>query len=453
MHSITRVLLVGLALLAGAGAVEAQSVADRLKAKAKERAAQRTDQALDRAVDRAEQAVECVTTDRTCIQKAEESGQAVRVTDGSGKVVEERPAAAAASTPGATAGATASAGGAAAAPDTTLRPGEGAWSNYDFVPGARVLFAEDFTRDRVGNFPRRLELMEGNMEVVEWSGRRWLRATGAGAFKLPLPETLPERFTIEFDLTLPWWAVGFYSGEYEGLGDVSVYGPSGVVMLSGTEAGVYRANGAGKSAVDPRELMPNLNDEYEESFLSKPLRVRMQADGRYVKLYLNEKRISNMPNFDFGRRDHLIFEFRDNSNGGDPYPPLITDISVNAGGMDLYDALEADGRVATRGILFDTGSDRLRPESTPTLRQIVDMLKEHGDLAITIEGHTDDVGQAAANQALSEKRAAAVKAYLVSQGIEASRLESQGFGQTKPAVPNTTAEGRQQNRRVELVKR
>ena len=135
----------------------------------------------------------------------------------------------------------------------------------------------------------------------------------------------------------------------------------------------------------------------------------MQADGRYVKLYLNEKRISNMPNADFGRLNYLVFEFRDNNNGGEQYPPLITDISVNAGGMDLYDALAADGRVATRGILFDTGSDRLRPESTPTLSEIVTMLKAHADLAITIEGHTDDVGAAATNQALSEKRAAAVE--------------------------------------------
>ena len=216
MHSITRVLLVGLALLAGAGAVEAQSVADRLKAKAKERAAQRTDQALDRAVDRAEQAVECVATDRTCIQKAEESGQAVRVTDGSGKVVEERPATAAASTPSATPSATAS--GAPAA-DTTLRPGEGAWSNYDFVPGERVLFAEDFTADRVGNFPRRLELIEGNMEVVEWQ-RPALAAGHFGAparSSCPSPRRFPSASPSSSTSRSRWVTMGFYSADRETL--------------------------------------------------------------------------------------------------------------------------------------------------------------------------------------------------------------------------------------------
>ncbi len=56
----------------------------------------------------------------------------------------------------------------------TGRPGEGAWSNYDFIPGERVLWAESFANDRVGNFPQRLELINGNMEVVEWNGGRWL---------------------------------------------------------------------------------------------------------------------------------------------------------------------------------------------------------------------------------------------------------------------------------------
>ena len=80
------------------------------------------------------------------------------------------------------------------------------------------------------------------------------------------------------------------------------------------------------------------------------------------------------------------------------------------------------------------------------------MLQEHPELKLRIEGHTDDVGQAAANQSLSEKRAAAVKAWLVTQGVEAKRLEAKGFGQTKPVTGNDTPEGRQNNRRVELVK-
>lgn len=365
--------------------------------------------------------------------------------------VEERPAAekteaSEAAAPGA---AKAPAGGATA--DSTQRPGEGAWANYDFVPGERVLFAEDFTSDRVGNFPRRLELLDGNMEVVEWQGRRWMRANSAGAVRVPLPETLPERFTIEFDLTLPWMGM-LVHGDADKHGMCAGCVPTAVVKLSGTEAGLFRGSDDGKSAVHPSRFIPTLEADFEKGFLSRPLRVRVQADGPYVKVYLNEARIANMPNADFGRQKFLTFEFHENANGDELYPTLITNISINAGGMDLYDALSADGRVATQGILFDTGSDRLRPESTPTLQEITAMLQQHADLSLTIEGHTDNVGAAAANQALSEKRAAAVKAYLVEQGIDASRLSTAGFGDTKPKAPNATPEGRSTNRRVELVK-
>ena len=101
------------------------------------------------------------------------------------------------------------------------------------------------------------------------------------------------------------------------------------------------------------------------------------------------------------------------TDGDAKQPTLFGNFRVAAGGKKLYDALAATGRVATQGIYFDTGSDRIRPESSPTLKEIGTMLKEHPDLKLAIEGHTDNVGAAAANQALSEKRAAAVRQALV----------------------------------------
>ena len=115
--------------------------------------------------------------------------------------------------------------------------------------------------------------------------------------------------------------------------------------------------------------------------------------------------------------------------------------------------LAAEGRVTTRGILFDTGSDRIRPESTPTLAEMGDMLEAHPDLRIAIVGHTDSVGDDAANQELSEGRAASVRRYLMEQrGIDGSRLEDRGKGETEPVADNDTPEDRQKNRRVELIK-
>jgi outer membrane protein OmpA-like peptidoglycan-associated protein len=168
-------------------------------------------------------------------------------------------------------------------------------------------------------------------------------------------------------------------------------------------------------------------------------------------VYVGEQRVANVPNAELTRGSALYLE---NINFADEKRPmLIAEIRVAAGGRDLYDALAERGRVATQGILFATGSARIRPESTPTLSEIGAMLKEHPDLRLSIEGHTDDVGDDASNLALSEQRAAAVKTYLVDTfQIDAARLETAGLGESKPAVPNTSPEARQQNRRVELVR-
>nr|WP_295783040.1 OmpA family protein [Rhodoferax sp.] len=110
------------------------------------------------------------------------------------------------------------------------------------------------------------------------------------------------------------------------------------------------------------------------------------------------------------------------------------------------------GRARIYGITFDTDSDVIKPESKAALDTIVALAKEKGDWKFTIEGHTDSTATAAHNQTLSDKRAAAVKAYLTTAGVAASRMGTQGLGATKPVADNATAIGRAQNRRVELVK-
>lgn len=112
----------------------------------------------------------------------------------------------------------------------------------------------------------------------------------------------------------------------------------------------------------------------------------------------------------------------------------------------------ATGRATAQGILFDSGKATLRPESASTLEEMLTLLKEEPALRLRIEGHTDDAGDAAANRKLSERRAAAVKAWLVSHGVAARRLQSAGLGASHPVAPNDTPENRARNRRVELVK-
>jgi outer membrane protein OmpA-like peptidoglycan-associated protein len=107
--------------------------------------------------------------------------------------------------------------------------------------------------------------------------------------------------------------------------------------------------------------------------------------------------------------------------------------------------------VTLPGIFFDTGKAGLKPGAKSTLTKIADQLKGESAMTIAVEGHTDSVGSEATNLALSEKRAEAVREFLVSAGVPSDRITSSGKGEAEPVATNKTAAGRQQNRRVELV--
>jgi outer membrane protein OmpA-like peptidoglycan-associated protein len=421
MNVSTRIALAATIVLAAlAPAMEAQSLKDRLRAKAKakvEQAAERAaDQATDKAVTAVEGVIRCLVTDEPCLRRAQAAGAPVAVVDAQGSPVSAADSAAA----------LARASGA-----STARPGAGAWARYDFVPGTRPLFVEDFARDEVGDFPRRLELVSGSGEIVEWQGQRLFRARSDVRFHVPLPETLPERFSLEIE----------YAGSCCRNLTVRFFGddaPAGAqeVWATSENAGLV---GGGMSATGAPEK------PYKDEIFA----FRVMADGRHAKLYMNEHRIAAAPNAQLGRSNRILVSVP----GSTEHPGVIRSIRVAAGGRELYDAIAEHGRIATQGILFDAGRDVLRPESTPTLRAIARMMREHDTLRLVIEGHTDAVGDDAANLALSERRAAAVVAYLTTaEGIAAARLSAKGLGESRPAATNDTPEGRQTNRRVELVR-
>jgi len=119
----------------------------------------------------------------------------------------------------------------------------------------------------------------------------------------------------------------------------------------------------------------------------------------------------------------------------------------------LEQQLEKNGRAQVYGIYFDFGSDVLRPESQTVLDQIAQVMREHPDWKLGVEGHTDNIGGEAYNLDLSNRRAATVKQALVTRShIAPDRLSPAGFGATRPVDSNDTLEGRARNRRVELVR-
>lgn len=147
------------------------------------------------------------------------------------------------------------------------------------------------------------------------------------------------------------------------------------------------------------------------------------------------------------------------ANGGEVYTLTIVEragmtqqVELNAAAIAA--ALNDKGSLTLRNILFDTGKATLKPESSTELQLVIEVLKADESLRLEVQGHTDNIGQAAANLTLSQQRAAAVRDYLIKTGgIAASRLTAAGFGDTRPVGPNTTDEGRALNRRVEIVKK
>ena len=330
---------------------------------------------------------------------------------------------------------------AAAAAAPAAVPAANAWESYDFVPGERVIFYTDFSDGQAGNFPDRLQFGEGNMDVMETGGRRLMRITSESKLNIPLSEVLPQRFTIEIDfINRP----SLDGGAFYLRGNVGRMDDSKTSIVGWGSAGVSLMGGGGG------EVRLANTEALKARYRGKPAQLRILGDGKYIKIYLDEKKLANVPNANFERSNLLHLSVGTTSEQN---PAYISRIRISESRKSLYDDLAASGRVATQGFLFDNGSDQLRPESAPTLRQIAAMIEQHPELRLRIEGYSDNAGDKGANQKLSEKRAAAVKAALISQyHVNGGRLDSKGLGDNKPVGNNATADGRANNRRVELVK-
>jgi len=125
---------------------------------------------------------------------------------------------------------------------------------------------------------------------------------------------------------------------------------------------------------------------------------------------------------------------------------------VEFSASEMASMIKTNGFIALNGIVFDTGKATIKPESEALLAEVVSLLKNDKQLKLSVEGHTDNVGDKKMNADLSLKRAESVVQYLGNKGIDAKRLKFTGKGDTVPVADNRTEAGRAKNRRVELVK-
>ena len=130
--------------------------------------------------------------------------------------------------------------------------------------------------------------------------------------------------------------------------------------------------------------------------------------------------------------------------------PAVPGVASQQGCPEISAEVTKTVNYAAKNVYFATGSTKLLSQSFKALNDLVKVLNDNTSLKLKIDGHTDNVGNDDFNKKLSDGRAASVKKYLVSKGVDESRLESEGFGETAPVADNKTSTGRSKNRRVEM---
>ncbi len=395
------------------------------------RAQQAAERAVDARIDRAiAGAVRCAIDDQACADRAREEGKQPIyededgniVTDGDGNPITDPEDARA----------------------SRAEPGSEIWRNYDFVPGAEVVYALDLTDEPIGRFPSRQLLYErGTAQVVEKDGKKVMEFTDETQFTVPLPAELPDDFTIEFMFQggAPNMRMSLVVGSQEGA----------VVRYPHHYLTFWRGAGIAFAG----QMVSSTDGLWHVATEMVPFKIQVDrdpealGDGKdYSIVYAGTDRIAMVPNADFPRASSIEINVVANSN----QHSYLSDLVIAVHGDPLYESLTTGDRsFTTRGILFDFDSDRLRGESTPTLEEMRRTLSEHPDLRIRVEGHTDASGEEDYNQELSERRAEAVKRHLVRQGIDEGRITTAGLGESAPVADNGTEAGRRQNRRVRIV--
>ncbi|MCU0436436.1 MAG: OmpA family protein [Raineya sp.] len=330
-----------------------------------------------------------------------------------------------------------------------------AYSKFDFVAGEKVLYYDNFERVSVGDFPVDFNTnASGEVATIDGKEGKWLNMSKNGSFIPERMKALPDNFTLEFNAGI----IEDPSNNMYGLG--LIFGTnSKEIMTSGTGSFAYLHPGGATAYCN---VNPENGNQIENNFKmpewavgennsSKSFaRISIWRQKGRLRLYVNESKIMDIPRF-FTETKPYYFAF--SRNFFNDCSLVISDLKFAVGQPDTRSKLITEGKLVTRGITFDVGSDRIKPESYGVLKEIAQVLAENPTVKVKIIGHTDSDGDATKNLDLSKKRANAISKALSDEfKIDALRMQTDGKGANEPSEPNTTPQGKANNRRVEFIK-
>lgn len=327
-----------------------------------------------------------------------------------------------------------------------------AYSNYDFVPGDKVLFYEDFSQDAVGDFPVLWTTNKsGEVNTLSVAPGNWLNLNATeGNWWFLKPIEFPKNFIVEFDV-VPKKAGGRYAvgvamyGEnaFKEMSDPNTCKSGLIVTVAKTGWGTEGLKSGNPKIAGNSSLKPVVEEKLSH--------VIIWVQNRRVRIYHEGEKVLDMPTnlYEDSKFTRLAFQLYRGASAGS----YVTNIKVTTASPDVRNKLLTEGKLVTYGIYFDVNKDIVKPESYGTLKDIAKILNEVPDVKVKIIGHTDADGKDADNLDLSKRRAASVKNELVKLfGVNGDRLVTDGMGESQPVAPNDTPTNKALNRRVEFIK-
>jgi OmpA-OmpF porin, OOP family len=340
-------------------------------------------------------------------------------------------------------------------------------SKFDFVAGEKVIGFDDFSTTSIGDFPLGWNTnSSAEIRTLNDDNAKWFSMTKDGFFLPEFIKDLPENCTIEFDVFTRYVSnnilnYSFYINAVDSpKKDLdNKYIQNGIYFgwrpVVGSASYFVYENGEEVSKNEGLKVNAFLTNNAEDPIIA---RVSIWRQKSRLRIYVNEDKILDLPQAFDSKLKYNSFKFgaanMNYSNGREQDDEfMIANVRYAVAGEDTRSKLITEGRFVTNGILFDVNSDNIKPESGMVLKEIATTLQENPTVRVKIIGHTDSDGTDAANLALSKKRAAAVKVALSSfYGIDGSRLESDGKGESQPLNKNANASEKATNRRVEFIK-